>query len=149
MIGQRRGHIGAQHVERPMRDVDDAGDAEDQRKPGGDEEQARGGGEPVERLKQEAVQAHRAEEASCRRSIVTPSPAALRAATSPRWGEGERTFQNHVNNSPSAMRRGGSAQSVAGRSFLTSASEGRTEAPSTYLKSTMIGLPSLTAILPT
>src|SRR5260370_26422248 len=40
-------------------------------------------------------------------------------------------------------------QSEAGRSFLTSASEGRTEAPSTYLKSTMTGLPSLIASLPT
>src|SRR5207237_8995121 len=33
-------------------------------------------------------------------------------------------------------------QSLTGRSFFTSASDGSTAAPSTYLKSTMIGLPS-------
>ncbi len=37
----------------------------------------------------------------------------------------------------------------AGRSFFTSASGGSTAAPSTYLKSTMMGLPSLSASLPT
>ena len=36
---QRDGDIGAQHVERAVRDIDDARDAEDQGKPGGDEEQ--------------------------------------------------------------------------------------------------------------
>src|SRR5262249_22777466 len=36
-----------------------------------------------------------------------------------------------------------------GRSFFTSASEGSTAAPSTYLKSTIMGLPSFCASLPT
>ena len=36
-----------------MRDVDDAGDAENQREADGDKKQTRGGGEPVERLKKE------------------------------------------------------------------------------------------------
>src|SRR5262245_36103471 len=38
---------------------------------------------------------------------------------------------------------------AAGRSFFTSASGGSTLAPSTYLKSDMVPLPSLSAILPT
>ena len=42
-----------------------------------------------------------------------------------------------------------SIQSVAGRSFFTSASPGSTEAPSTYLKSIMVPLPFSSAILPT
>ena len=41
-----------------MRDIDDAGDAEDQRQPGRDEEQAGGGGESVERLEEEGVEGH-------------------------------------------------------------------------------------------
>ena len=39
--------------------------------------------------------------------------------------------------------------SAAGRSFFTSASDGITLAPSTYLKSLMVPLPFLSAILPT
>src|SRR6266481_3190748 len=38
---------------------------------------------------------------------------------------------------------------AAGRSFFTSSSEGMTLAPSTYLKSDIVPLPSLSAILPT
>src|SRR5262249_42097758 len=38
--------------------VDDAGDAEDQRQPGADEEQPGRGGEPVERLKEKGVEGH-------------------------------------------------------------------------------------------
>ncbi len=62
--GERRRHIGAEHEQRSMRDIDDARDAEDQREPGGDEKQARGGGEPVERLKQKTAEAHRMREAN-------------------------------------------------------------------------------------
>src|SRR6478736_2424380 len=38
---------------------------------------------------------------------------------------------------------------AAGRSFFTSSSDGITLAPSTYLKSDIVPLPSLSAILPT
>src|SRR5581483_966649 len=41
-----------------MRDIDDAGHAEYQRQTGSDKEQARGGGEPVERLKQKCAESH-------------------------------------------------------------------------------------------
>ena len=41
-----------------MRDIDDAGDAEDQRQAGGDKEQAGGGRQPVERLEQECGEGH-------------------------------------------------------------------------------------------
>ena len=41
-----------------MRDIDDAGDAEDQRQAGGEQEQAGGGRQPVERLKQECAESH-------------------------------------------------------------------------------------------
>ena len=53
------GDVDAQHVERTVRDVHDPRHAEDQRQAGADEEQAGGGGEPVERLKQEGVERHR------------------------------------------------------------------------------------------
>ena len=43
-----------------MRDIDDARDAEDQRQPGGDEEQPGRRREPVERLKQEGIEGHAA-----------------------------------------------------------------------------------------
>jgi hypothetical protein len=38
---------------------------------------------------------------------------------------------------------------AAGRSFFTSSSDGITLAPSTYLKSDIVPLPSFSAILPT
>ncbi len=48
---QRDGDISPQHVKRAMRDVDDARDAEDQGKPGRDEEQTGCRSQAVERLK--------------------------------------------------------------------------------------------------
>ena len=56
--GEGIGDIGPQHIEGPVRDIDDAGDAEDQRQAGGDEEQAGGAGESVEGLKEECVERH-------------------------------------------------------------------------------------------
>ena len=60
-----------EHIEGAVGDIDDAGDAEDQRQPGGDEEQSGRGGEPVERLKQEGVEAHR----STPLHVLVPLPA--------------------------------------------------------------------------
>ena len=53
---QRNGDIGAQHVERAMRDIDDAGDAEDQGKSGGDKKQAGRRGQTVDGLKRKPFQ---------------------------------------------------------------------------------------------
>ena len=55
---EARRDVRAQHVQRAVGDVDDAGDAEDQRQADGDEEQPGRGGEPIERLEQEGVEAH-------------------------------------------------------------------------------------------
>ena len=41
MGGEGIGDVGPQHIEGPVRDIDDAGDAEDQRQAGGDEETGR------------------------------------------------------------------------------------------------------------
>ncbi len=51
---QRVGDIGPEHIERAVRDIDDARDAENEGEPGRDEEQARGRSEAVEGLKSEA-----------------------------------------------------------------------------------------------
>ena len=56
---QRDGDVGAQHVERAVRDVDDARDAKDKGKPGRDEEQTRRRGQAVEGLKRKAFPVHR------------------------------------------------------------------------------------------
>ena len=133
-VAMRIGDVGAQHVQRPMRDIDDAGDAEDQRQPGRDEEQARRAREPVEGLEEEGRASWRASlpcgEGAARASREAdegrdpgPLPAArLSLAPSPASGEGKRV-QACVTHSP------------RGRSFFTSSSDGRTAAPSTYLKS--------------
>jgi hypothetical protein len=55
---QGDGDIGAQHVERAVRDIDDAGDAEDQGKSGGDEKQAGSRGETVDGLKRKPFPVH-------------------------------------------------------------------------------------------
>src|SRR6185312_12075834 len=68
-----------------------------------------------------------------------PSPGpqlALLATPSPPAGRGKA----------SAIHR---TQTFAGRSLATSAGPGSTDAPSTYLKSTMVPLPFSSAILPT
>ncbi len=62
--GERIGDVGPQHIEGPVRDIDDAGDAEDQRQADGDKEQAGRGGQPVERLEQECVESHLSRAAS-------------------------------------------------------------------------------------
>ena len=71
--------VDAQHVERAVGDVDDAGDAEDQRQAGADEEQAGRGGQPVERLEQESVERHHALTASS----ASPLPQGRRARSAP------------------------------------------------------------------
>ena len=81
--GEGVGDVGPQHIEGPVRDIDDAGDAEDQRQAGGDKEQAGGGREPVERLEQEGVESHR----SLAASAVTLSPCGRGC---PSGGEAER-----------------------------------------------------------
>ena len=48
--------IGAQHVERAVREIDDARDAEHDRQSGGDDEQRRGARQPVQRLHEEEGQ---------------------------------------------------------------------------------------------
>ena len=50
---ERHGGIHAQHVKRAVREVDDARDAEDQRQPGGDQEQRRSVGQAVQELQQD------------------------------------------------------------------------------------------------
>ena len=49
-VGQRVPDIGAKHVEGAMREIDDAGDAENDRKSGSDEKQRAGAGEPCDEL---------------------------------------------------------------------------------------------------
>ena len=62
--GEGVGEIGAQHVERAVRDIDDAGDAEDQREAGGHKKQPRCRSEPVEGLKEEGIEGHTARRGS-------------------------------------------------------------------------------------
>src|SRR5207247_10312106 len=50
--------IGAQHVERAVREVDDARDAEDERQPRRDEEQRRRAGKTVDELDEEGGESH-------------------------------------------------------------------------------------------
>src|SRR5262249_8808489 len=56
--GEARGEVKPQHVEGAVGDIDDAGDAENERQPGAHEKQARRGGESVERLKEEGFKTH-------------------------------------------------------------------------------------------
>jgi hypothetical protein len=57
---RRKPHRGvhAEHVQRAVREVDDAGDAEDQRQAGGDEEERARAGEPVQELQQNGGTTH-------------------------------------------------------------------------------------------
>jgi len=63
--GESRGEIEPQHVERAVGDIDDAGDAENERQPGAHEKQARRRSEPVERLKEEGFKSHREKKPRC------------------------------------------------------------------------------------
>ena len=56
--GQRPRPVEAEHVERAVGEIDDAGDAKDEREPRRDEEQRRGLGKPVEGLEQERFEGH-------------------------------------------------------------------------------------------
>ena len=145
------GNVDAQHVERAVGDVDDARDAEDQRQAGADEEQAGGGGKPVERLEQESVEGHQRLPRAPLRLSHRESPA--REARRVRGYSQSIELAPHPNPLPEARARdhriSGCNHSGAGRSFLTSASGGITLEPSTYLKSDMVPLPSFSAILPT
>jgi hypothetical protein len=158
------GDVDAQHVERAVGDVDDAGDAEDQRQSGTDEEQSGRGREPVERLEQEGVEGHRAIEPPGDLYSVTLrcSPLLGRASKGDGHDPASRRASLHIGavhpSRPAKTRApqdDGSKiprvapQSAAGRSFFTSAAEGSTLAPSTYLKSAIVPLPFLSAILPT
>src|SRR5206468_3600284 len=58
--GKGRREIQPQHVQRAVGDVDDAGDAKDERQAGAHEKQARRGGEAVERLEQKGFETHAA-----------------------------------------------------------------------------------------
>ena len=57
-LHQGVGDVDAHHVERTMRKVDDARDAEDQRQAGGHHEQGRRAGQAVEQLDEKAGEAH-------------------------------------------------------------------------------------------
>jgi hypothetical protein len=52
------GEVHPEHVQRAVGEVDDAADAEDERQPGGDEEQRARAGEPVQELQQNGGAAH-------------------------------------------------------------------------------------------
>jgi hypothetical protein len=69
---QRVGDVGPEHVERAMRDIDDARDAEDEGEPGRDEEQARCRSETIEGLKGEAGKTHEASLAKDRGPVIGP-----------------------------------------------------------------------------
>ena len=58
MTGEAHGEIEAHHVERAMRNVDDSGDAEDQRQSSADQEQTGGSSKSVQRLEQKSFKAH-------------------------------------------------------------------------------------------
>ena len=162
---QRIRDVEPQHIEGPVREIDDAGDAENQRQSGGEQEQTGGGRQPVKRLEEECVESHglitspRLWERSTaerkrgsrvrglrgkfrHRGPLTRLALRLRlSARHPLPASGERENER---------KRGRSHQfALAGRIFLTTASGGITEAPSTYLKSVMVPLPFSTAILPT
>ena len=56
-MGDRMGrHQRPQHEETAMREIDDAGDAKDQRQPRGHEEKRGGVAQPIEQLKRQTVQ---------------------------------------------------------------------------------------------
>ncbi len=55
-VGQRVADIGAEHVEGAMREIDDAGDAENDRQAGGDQKQRAGAREPGDELNEVEAQ---------------------------------------------------------------------------------------------
>ena len=57
-FGERPREVRAQHVERAVREIDDARDAEDQRQAGGDEKQRRRPGEAVQELREQGGGRH-------------------------------------------------------------------------------------------
>src|SRR5262249_59502905 len=59
--------VSPQHIKGTMGDIDDAGNAENQRQSDGDKKQTRGGGKPVERLKQKPAEGHETNNLSPRR----------------------------------------------------------------------------------
>ena len=75
--GERIRAVDAEHVERPVREVDDARDAEDERQAGRDEEERRRAGEAVQELNDEAREVHRrpssSGDQSCARIFFTSS----------------------------------------------------------------------------
>ncbi len=71
-LDQRPREVRAQHVERAVREVDDAGDAEDQRQAGGDEEQRRRAGEAGQELREQGGGGH----ASANRAAACNAPLA-------------------------------------------------------------------------
>src|SRR5262249_45091662 len=55
---QGPGDVGAQHVERAVREIDDARDSKNQRQPRGDKEERRRAGEAVQELREERGERH-------------------------------------------------------------------------------------------
>src|SRR5690606_5730132 len=126
---------------------------EDQRKPDGDEEQPGRRREAVKSLKEKSAESH---------GVCGPSPILAgcpHAAQSPNAARSSRRSPRRqipgrqVSPRPGTVvlrpRRSPADQLVAGRSLLTSATGGRTGAPSTYWKWVIVPLPFSSAILPT
>ena len=75
------GAVGAEHVEGPVGEVEHAQHAEDEREPGGDEEQEHGGGEAAQRLREDERRDRASRERHCpeggRRGARAPRGSAL------------------------------------------------------------------------
>ncbi len=89
LVDQRVGDVDAQHVERAMREVDDAGDAEDQRQARRHQEQRRRAGQPVEQLDDESGEGHAAQRLAVIAGEVHAAAAVEPAV--PARGAGRRT----------------------------------------------------------
>ena len=78
--GDQERHVGTDHEQRAVRQVDDAHDAEDQRQPAGDEKEQQAVLDSVEELCEQAREIHAVRR---RRRAKSPLPMLL-----PAWGEG-------------------------------------------------------------
>ena len=157
---ERVGDISPQHIQGSVRDIDDTGNAEDQRQTDRDKKQTGRGRKPVKRLKQECAECH-----------DHLFPAGGERSTSERQrGSRVRGHSDKVSRSrpphparrycgspPSPRMRG---EGRTARFTLSSIRFRRTQlldlgiarqnvAPSTYLKSAIVPLPFSSAILPT
>src|SRR5258708_9059818 len=85
-FGQRERDIGAEHVERAMREIDDARDAENDRQPRGDQKQRRRAGKSGQELNDvkghyESALRHDGVESN-RRALKSPRPACAERSNS-------------------------------------------------------------------